>query len=73
MKIYKFKLVPKTGAIVVKAYVNGYKLNLLLDDIRVNPKRYISISVFGKKQNNSPLLVPQPDTLNSPYYIKKAK
>ena len=31
MKIFKFKLVPKTGAIVVKAYVNGYKLNLLLD------------------------------------------
>jgi hypothetical protein len=31
VKIFKFKLVPKTGAIVVKAYVNGYKLNLLLD------------------------------------------
>ena len=31
MKTYKFKLVPKTGVIVVKAYVNGYKLNLLLD------------------------------------------
>ena len=27
----------------------GNKLNLLLDDIRVNPKRYVSISVFGKK------------------------
>ena len=26
---------------------SGNKLNLLLDDIRVNPKRYISISVFG--------------------------
>jgi hypothetical protein len=31
VKTYRFKLVPKTGAIVVKAYVNGYKLNLLLD------------------------------------------
>ncbi len=51
----------------------GNKLNLLLDDIRVNPKRYVNISVFGKKQNNSPLLVPLPDTLNSPYYIKKIK
>ena len=51
----------------------GNKLNLLLDDIRVNPKRYISISVFGKKQNNSPLTVPLPDTLNSPYYIEKVK
>lgn len=52
---------------------SGNKLNLLLDDIRVNPKRYISISVFGKKQNNNPLLVPLPDTLNSPYYVQKLK
>jgi phospholipid/cholesterol/gamma-HCH transport system substrate-binding protein len=51
----------------------GNKLNLLLDDIRVNPKRYVNISVFGKKQNNSPLLVPLPDTLNAPYYIEKIK
>ena len=51
----------------------GNKLNLLLDDIRVNPKRYVNISVFGKKQNNSPLVVPTPDTLNSPYYIKIVK
>ncbi len=49
----------------------GNKLNLLLDDIRVNPKRYVNISVFGKKQKSSPLLVPLPDTLNSPYYIEK--
>ncbi len=52
---------------------SGNKLNLLLDDIRVNPKRYVSISVFGKKQNNNPLLVPLPDTLNSPYYVEKVK
>jgi phospholipid/cholesterol/gamma-HCH transport system substrate-binding protein len=52
---------------------SGNKLNLLLDDIRINPKRYINISVFGKKQKNSPLLVPLPDTLNSPYYIEKAQ
>jgi phospholipid/cholesterol/gamma-HCH transport system substrate-binding protein len=51
----------------------GNKLNLLLDDIRVNPKRYVSISVFGKKQNNSPLQLPLPDTLNSPYYVEKVK
>lgn len=51
----------------------GNKLNLLLDDIRVNPKRYVSISILGKKQNNKPLLIPQPDTLNSPYYIRKAQ
>ena len=52
---------------------SGNKLNLLLDDIRVNPKRYVSISVFGKKQNNNPILVPLPDTLNSPYYVEKVK
>jgi len=51
----------------------GNKLNLLLDDIRVNPKRYVSISVFGKKAKSSPLSVPLPDTLNSPYYIEKVK
>lgn len=49
----------------------GNKLNLLLDDIRVNPKRYVSISVFGKKAKGDPLAVPTPDTLNSPYYIEK--
>jgi len=39
-------------------------LNILMDDIRVNPKRYVSISIFGgggKKQYlTSPL--PPPDT-----------
>lgn len=51
----------------------GNKLNLLLDDIRVNPKRYVNISVFGKKQTSEPLKLPLPDTLNSPYYIEKVK
>ncbi|RZM10565.1 MAG: hypothetical protein EOO88_48015 [Pedobacter sp.] len=51
----------------------GNKLNLLLDDIRVNPKRYINISVFGKKSTGSALKVPLPDTLNAPYYIEKVK
>lgn len=43
------------------------KLNLLLDDLRVHPKRYVNISVFGKKDKSGPLLVPMPDTLNAPY------
>ena len=46
------------------------KLNLLLDDVRVHPKRYISISIFGKKDKQAPLMVPLTDTVNSPY-IKK--
>lgn len=47
------------------------KLNLLLDDIRINPKRYVNISVFGKKQQAEALMVPLPDTINAPYYNKK--
>jgi phospholipid/cholesterol/gamma-HCH transport system substrate-binding protein len=43
------------------------KLNLLLDDVRLHPKRYINISVFGKKDKNGPLMQPLPDTINAPY------
>ncbi len=49
----------------------GNKLNLLLDDLRLHPKRYVSISVFGKKKTADPLMVPLPDTLGSPYIIEK--
>ena len=52
---------------------SGNKLNLLLDDVRINPKRYINISLFGKKNKNQALLVPLPDTLNSPYYVETVK
>ena len=47
------------------------KLNLLLDDLRLHPKRYVNISVFGKKDKNGPLMVPLPDTLNAPYLPKR--
>jgi len=30
-------------------------LNTLLDDLRINPKRYVSFSLFGKKDKNPPL------------------
>lgn len=43
------------------------KLNLLLDDLKTNPKRYISFSVFGKKSKGQALMVPLPDTINAPY------
>jgi phospholipid/cholesterol/gamma-HCH transport system substrate-binding protein len=33
-------------------------LTTLLDDIRVNPKRYVNVSVFGKKQKSGPILQP---------------
>ncbi|MDO9377121.1 MAG: MlaD family protein [Bacteroidota bacterium] len=43
------------------------KLNLLLDDFRTNPKRYVNVSVFGRKDRSTPLSVPLPDTVNAPY------
>ncbi|MCW3092593.1 MAG: hypothetical protein JWP81_3662 [Ferruginibacter sp.] len=43
------------------------KLNLLLDDFRVNPKRYVNVSVFGRKDKSAPLSSPLPDTVNAPY------
>ena len=46
------------------------KLNLLLDDVRLHQKRYVNISVFGKKDKNGPLMVPLPDTINAPYLVK---
>ena len=43
------------------------KLNLLLDDFRVHPKRYVNVSVFGKKDKTTPLTTPLPDTVHAPY------
>jgi phospholipid/cholesterol/gamma-HCH transport system substrate-binding protein len=40
-------------------------LTTLLDDVRVNPKRYVSISVFGKKAKGTPLMQPVTDSLPS--------
>jgi phospholipid/cholesterol/gamma-HCH transport system substrate-binding protein len=36
--------------------------NILMDDLRVHPKRYVNISVFGKKDKSGPLLAPLPVT-----------
>ncbi|MEO7311443.1 MAG: MlaD family protein [Chitinophagaceae bacterium] len=33
-------------------------MNLLLQDLRLNPKRYVNISVFGKKDKGGPLMRP---------------
>lgn len=38
------------------------QINLLLQDIRLNPKRYINVSVFGKKQKN--YVKPEDDPAN---------
>ena len=39
-------------------------VNTLVDDVKVHPKRYINISVFGKKDKSTPLTKPLYDTLN---------
>lgn len=44
------------------------KLNALLDDFRMHPKRYISFPLIGgKKKREEPLSKPLPDTVNAPY------
>lgn len=40
-------------------------LNTLLDDFRVHPKRYVNISVFGKKDKTGPLTAPVGDSVAS--------
>lgn len=37
-------------------------LTILLDDFRTNPKRYVNISVFGKKDKSGPLKTPLYDS-----------
>jgi phospholipid/cholesterol/gamma-HCH transport system substrate-binding protein len=36
--------------------------NILLDDLRTHPKRYVNISVFGKKDKSEPLSAPLSDS-----------
>lgn len=48
------------------------KMNILLDDIRVHPKRYLTISVFGKKDNNNYIKAPLvDDSTKTPRPVKK--
>ena len=48
------------------------KLNILLDDIRVHPKRYLTVSVFGKKDNNNYIKAPLiDDSTKTPVKPKK--
>jgi phospholipid/cholesterol/gamma-HCH transport system substrate-binding protein len=39
-------------------------LNTLIDDVKVHPKRYINVSVFGKKDKSTPLTKPIADTVD---------
>jgi len=40
-----------------------HSANILLDDLRMHPKRYVQVSVFGKKDKSGPLLAPLNDSL----------
>lgn len=40
-------------------------VNTLVDDIKVHPKRYINVSVFGKKDKSTPLSKPIADTVTN--------
>jgi phospholipid/cholesterol/gamma-HCH transport system substrate-binding protein len=40
-------------------------LNTLLDDLRIHPKRYVNITVFGKKDKSGPLTAPVSDSAAS--------
>jgi len=40
-------------------------LNILMDDLRVHPKRYINVSVFGKKDKGNYLTEPLKDSTSS--------
>ena len=31
---------------------------ILMDDLRTNPKRYVNLSIFGKKDKNGPITSP---------------
>jgi phospholipid/cholesterol/gamma-HCH transport system substrate-binding protein len=48
-----------------------YKLNILLDDFRTHPKRYVNVSVFGKKDKGTPLSSPLLDDSTSNPLPKK--
>ena len=41
-----------------------HSVNTLVDDIKVHPKRYVSLSVFGKKDKSKPLSKPIADTIS---------
>jgi phospholipid/cholesterol/gamma-HCH transport system substrate-binding protein len=41
-------------------------LNILLQDLRLHPKRYINVSVFGRKDKTGPIMQPLPDSATNP-------
>lgn len=46
-------------------------LNLLLQDLRLHPKRYVNVSVFGKKDKSTPLMKPMAEDSVTQEQIKQ--
>ena len=46
-------------------------LNILLQDFRLHPKRYVLVSVFGKKDKTEPLMKPLEDSLQGTPPVKQ--
>jgi phospholipid/cholesterol/gamma-HCH transport system substrate-binding protein len=46
-------------------------LNLLLQDLRLHPKRYVNVSVFGKKDKSEPLMKPMAEDSLTQEQIKQ--
>ncbi len=46
-------------------------LNLLLQDFRLHPKRYVNVSVFGKKDKSAPLMKPMAEDSVTQEQIKQ--
>jgi phospholipid/cholesterol/gamma-HCH transport system substrate-binding protein len=46
-------------------------LNILLQDFRLHPKRYVNVSVFGKKDKTGPLMKPLEDSLQGDLPVKQ--
>jgi phospholipid/cholesterol/gamma-HCH transport system substrate-binding protein len=46
-------------------------LNILLQDFRLHPKRYVHVSVFGKKDKSEPLMKPLEDSLQGTPPVKQ--
>jgi phospholipid/cholesterol/gamma-HCH transport system substrate-binding protein len=46
-------------------------LNILLQDLRLHPKRYVHLSVFGKKDKSQPLMKPLEDSLQEAAPVKQ--
>lgn len=40
-----------------------HSANILMDDLRTHPKRYVNLSVFGKKDKTGPLMAPLTDSI----------